>query len=40
MRQNWMMLIRSCLKQEKVTFNHNAIINLHIVYEMNLWPLE
>ena len=40
MHQDWMMLIRSCLKQEKVTFNDKAIINLHIVYGMNLWPLE
>ena len=27
----------SCLKQEKITFNDIAMINLYIVYEINLW---
>ena len=28
---------RSCLKQEKVTFTHKKVVNVHIVYEINLW---
>ena len=27
----------SCLKQEKVAFAHNKVVNIHIVYEINLW---
>ena len=27
----------SCLKQEKITFNDIAMVNLYIVYEINLW---
>ena len=23
----------NCLKQEKITFNHEKIVNIHIVYE-------
>ena len=30
----------SSLKQGKVTFSQNAILNFHVVYEMNLWPLN
>ena len=30
----------SCLKEEKVTFNYKVIINLYIVYKMNLWPFD
>ena len=28
----------SCLKQEKVTFTHKKVVNICIVYEINLWP--
>ena len=28
---------RSCLKQDKVTFNPNSLINLFFVYELNRW---
>ena len=28
----------SCLKQDKITFNHETIVNIYIVYEINLWP--
>ena len=28
---------RSCLKQDKVTFNPNSLINLFLVYELNRW---
>ena len=28
----------SCLKQEKVTFIHKQVVNIDIVYEINLWP--
>ena len=27
-----------CLKQDKVTFIHKKIMNIYIVYEINLWP--
>ena len=26
---------RSCLKQNKVTFNHGKVVNIYIVYEIN-----
>ena len=26
---------RSCLKQDKVTFNHKKVVNIYIVYELN-----
>ena len=29
----------SCLKHEKVTFNHNTILNFYVVYEINLHHL-
>ena len=29
---------KSCLKQEKTAFEHGAVLNLYIVYEINLWP--
>ena len=25
----------SCLKQDKVTFNHKKVVNIYIVYELN-----
>ena len=28
----------SCLKQEKTTFTHKQVVNIYIVYKMNLWP--
>ena len=27
----------SCLKQERVTFNHKKVVNIYFVYEINLW---
>ena len=27
----------SCLKQEKVTLSHKWVVNIYIVYEINLW---
>ena len=27
----------SCLEQDKITFNHETIVNIYIVYEINLW---
>ena len=27
----------NCLKQEKLTFTHNQVVNIYIVYEKNLW---
>ena len=27
----------SCLKQDKITFTHGIIVNIYIVYEINLW---
>ena len=30
----------SCLKEEKLTFNHNTAVNIYIVYEINLWPFN
>ena len=32
-------LCDQCLKQDEVTFNHKTVVNNHIVYEINLWPL-
>ena len=29
-----------CLKQDKVTFNHKTVLNIYIVYEINLWPFK
>ena len=29
--------IRRCLKQDKVTFNPRNIVNLFIVYELDMW---
>ena len=26
-----------CLKQDKITFTHGKIVNINIVYEINLW---
>ena len=26
-----------CLKQNKVTFTHKNVVNIYIVYEINLW---
>ena len=30
----------SCLKQDKVTFNHGKIVNIYIVYELNMLCLD
>ena len=27
----------SCLKQEEITFTHKKVVNIYIVYEINLW---
>ena len=27
----------SCLKQGRVTFTHKKLINIYIIYEINLW---
>ena len=29
-----------CLKQDKVTFSHGKVVNIYIVYEINLWPFK
>ena len=29
--------VRSCLKQDKITFTHKNIVNIYIAYEINLW---
>ena len=29
-----------CLKQDKATFNHKTVVNIYIVYEINLWPFK
>ena len=26
-----------CLKQDKITFTHGKIVNIYVVYEINLW---
>ena len=26
-----------CLKQDKITFTHGKIVNIYIVYKINLW---
>ena len=26
-----------CLKQDKVTFTHEIVVNIYIAYEINLW---
>ena len=28
----------SCLKQDKITFTHGKIVNIYIVYKINLLP--
>ena len=30
----------SYLKRDKVTFTHKQVLNIYIVYEVNLWPLN
>ena len=30
----------SCLKQDKLTFNHKAVVNIYIVYKINLWSFK
>ena len=32
-----MKLVESCLKQDKIIFTHKNIVNIYIVYEINLW---
>ena len=27
-----------CVKQDKATFGHKNIVNIYIVYKINLWP--
>ena len=27
----------SCLKQDKITFTHEKIVNIYIIYEIHLW---
>ena len=29
--------VESCLKQDKITFTHEKIVSIYIVYKMNLW---
>ena len=29
-----------CLKQDKIIFNDEAVVNIFIVYEINLWPFK
>ena len=29
--------VGSCLRQNKITYAHEIIVNIHIVYEINLW---
>ena len=29
--------IENCLKQDKITFTHKSLVNIYIVYEINLW---
>ena len=29
-----------CLKQDKVTFTHEKVVNIYIDYERNLWPYK
>ena len=33
-------LDESCLKQDKLTFTHKQVVNIFIVYKINLWPLN
>ena len=30
----------SCLKQDKLTFNHKTVVNINNVFEINLWPFK
>ena len=36
----WVKFDRSCLKQEKVTLAHKQMVNIYIVFVINLWPLN
>ena len=29
--------VGSCLRQDKITYTHEKIVNIYIVYEINLW---
>ena len=29
---------KSCLKQEKITFTHKNVVNIYIIYAINLGP--
>lgn len=31
---------RNCLQQSKISHNHEPVVNLCIVYEINLWPKD
>ena len=28
------------MKQDKLTFNRNAVVNIYIVYDINFWPFK
>ena len=30
----------SCLKQDKLTYTHKAVVNIYIMYEINLWQFK
>ena len=32
--------VGQCLKQDKITFPHKKIVNIYIVFEINLWPFR
>ena len=29
--------VRSCLKEDEITFTHKSIVNIYIFHEINLW---
>ena len=35
-----LQFVGSSLKQDKVTFNHKGVVNIYIVYDINLWPFK
>ena len=35
--KSWVKFNGSCLKQEKVTFTYKKVVNIYIVYEINVW---
>ena len=30
-------IVRSCLKEDEITFTHKSIVNICIAHEINLW---